>query len=121
MAAGKKSLMKLKKFIVKLKWCMKMLQPVQTIPGNEDMLMFLARPKQPALVPKGHFAILAGKSSDDDEQEDLKRFVVDIKYLRSPQVLKLLQEAEEEYGLHQQGALVVPCTSQELHKILDNL
>ncbi|EXC16180.1 hypothetical protein L484_024348 [Morus notabilis] len=69
-------------------------------------------PTLPDDVKEGHFAVSAEK---DDEK---KRFVVKLKYLTSPMFLRLLEQAEEEYGFEQTGALVVPCKPQELNKIL---
>jgi len=46
------------------------------------------------------------------------RFVVELKHLRSPALVKLLKEVEEEYGFLQEGALIVPCKPEELRKIL---
>lgn len=109
--------MRLKKFVVKLRWCMKLLQPIRTIPSSEELADILGQ--NVALAPKGHFAVLAGKG---DEEAELKRFVVELRYLRNPALLKLLKEAEEEYGFQQEGALVVPCRPEELQRILeDNL
>ncbi|XP_021770629.1 auxin-responsive protein SAUR32-like [Chenopodium quinoa] len=110
------SLMKLKKFVKKLRWCMKVLQlqPIRTIPSNEELVEILGQ--KAALPPKGHFAVLAGKG--DDEEAELRKFVVELRFLRNPTLLKLLKEAEEEYGFQQEGALVVPCKPEELKKIL---
>ncbi|EXB22450.1 hypothetical protein L484_002175 [Morus notabilis] len=64
-------------------------------------------------VKEGHFAVLAMKGSET------KRFIINLKYLTSPTFLRLLEQAEEEYGFEQTGALVVPCRPDELHKILE--
>lgn len=92
-------------------------QPIRTIPSNEELVEILGR-RPPALVPKGHFAVLAGKGGG--EAEELRRFVVQLKYLRNPALLNLLKKAEEEYGFQQEGALVVPCKPEELQKILED-
>ncbi|KNA20541.1 hypothetical protein SOVF_051540 [Spinacia oleracea] len=110
----KMSLMRLKRFVVKLRWCMKLLQPIRTIPNNEELVQILG--KKPALVPKGHFAVLAAGNGDDE----VKRFVVELRFLRNPALLNLLKEAAEEYGFQHDGALVVPCKPQELEKILQD-
>ncbi|EXB55814.1 hypothetical protein L484_000894 [Morus notabilis] len=64
-------------------------------------------------VKEGHFAVSAVKGAEK------KRFVVKLKYLTSPAFMRLLEQAEEEYGFEQTGALVVPCRPDELHKILE--
>ncbi|XP_074266794.1 auxin-responsive protein SAUR32-like [Silene latifolia] len=111
--AGRKSLLKFKRCIVKLRRCMQLLQPIRPVLSDDDEID--TRLMGEGLVPKGHFAVLAGNG-----EEDQKRFVVDLRYLRSPGIVKLLKEAEEEYGFQQEGALVVPCRPEELRKILGN-
>ncbi|GMN39211.1 hypothetical protein TIFTF001_008442 [Ficus carica] len=64
-------------------------------------------------VKEGHFAVLAVNGAEK------KRFVVKLDYLSSPKFLRLLEQAEEEYGFEQTGALVVPCKPEELQKILE--
>ena len=58
-------------------------------------------------VPKGHFAVYVG------DDEDRKRFVVPISYLKQPVFQALLNRAEEEFGFdHRMGNhnhLVIPC------------
>ncbi|WVZ05743.1 hypothetical protein V8G54_019089 [Vigna mungo] len=68
----------------------------------------------PEDVKEGHFAVIAIHG------EESKRFVVELDYLTDPAFLKLLEQASEEYGFRQKGALVVPCSPQELQKIIDN-
>ncbi|XP_047153547.1 auxin-responsive protein SAUR71-like [Vigna umbellata] len=68
----------------------------------------------PEDVKEGHFAVIAIHG------EETKRFVVELDYLTDPAFLKLLEQASEEYGFQQKGALVVPCSPQELQKIIDN-
>lgn len=63
-------------------------------------------------VKEGHFAVLAMKGSEK------KRFIVKIECLNNPSFLQLLEQAEQEYGFEQIGALVVPCRPQELEKII---
>ncbi|PON60310.1 Small auxin-up RNA [Parasponia andersonii] len=63
-------------------------------------------------VKEGHFAVFAVKGTEK------KRFVLKLDYLTSPAFQKLLQQAEEEYGFEQSGALAVPCRPEELQKIL---
>ncbi|KAJ4832433.1 hypothetical protein Tsubulata_042893 [Turnera subulata] len=66
----------------------------------------------PGDVKKGHFAVTAVLGGEP------KRFTVELKYLSDPAFLRLLEEAQEEYGFQQQGVLEVPCQPEELEKIL---
>ena len=68
----------------------------------------------PEDVKEGHFAVFAVKGKVP------KRFVVKLESLNNPAFLKLLEQAKEEYGFHQKGALEVPCRPEDLHKILEN-
>ncbi|KAK2974724.1 hypothetical protein RJ640_007151 [Escallonia rubra] len=68
----------------------------------------------PRDVKEGHFAVFAVKGDEP------KRFVLELGYLRNPSFLRLLKQAEEEYGHTQKGALAVPCRPEELHKILQH-
>nr|VVV76365.1 unnamed protein product [Nymphaea colorata] len=64
-------------------------------------------------IRKGHFAVVA--ASRDGE---VKRFVIALSCLRNPAFLRLLDEAEEEFGWSQQGVLSVLCRPSELEDIL---
>ena len=79
---------------------------------NEDQVE--AATGVPDDVMEGHFAVLAIKG------EETKRFIVELDYLTDPAFLGLLEQAREEYGFKQKGALAVPCRPQELQKILDD-
>ncbi|KAJ6425435.1 hypothetical protein OIU84_026081 [Salix udensis] len=68
----------------------------------------------PGDVKKGHFAVTATKG------EEPKRFIVELYHLTDPAFLSLLEQAEEEYGLQQEGVLAVPCRPEEIQKILEN-
>ena len=68
----------------------------------------------PEDVKEGHFAVIAMHG------EETKRFVVELDYLTDPAFLKLLEQAREEYGFRQKGALAVPCSPEELQKIIEN-
>ncbi|OMO73636.1 Auxin responsive SAUR protein [Corchorus olitorius] len=70
--------------------------------------------KIPKDVKEGQFAVIAVKGGNP------KRFILELSYLRNPAFLKLLEQAKEEYGFQQMGALTVPCHPQELHKILED-
>ncbi|RDX69103.1 hypothetical protein CR513_51826, partial [Mucuna pruriens] len=64
-------------------------------------------------VMEGYFAVLAIKG------EETKRFIVGLDYLTDPAFLGLLDQAREEFGFRQQGALALPCRPQELQNILN--
>ncbi|KAG8387617.1 hypothetical protein BUALT_Bualt02G0039800 [Buddleja alternifolia] len=66
----------------------------------------------PEDVKEGHFAVIA---EDDDE---LQRFIVPLRYLNHPSFLRLLEQAAEEYGFDHEGALTVPCRPSEMERIL---
>ncbi|KAF3786923.1 Auxin-responsive protein [Nymphaea thermarum] len=63
-------------------------------------------------VKKGHFAVVARRDGE------AKRFVVGLSCLRNPAFIRLLDEAEEEFGWQQQGVLSVLCQPSELEDIL---
>ena len=71
--------------------------------------------KIPKDVKEGHFAVIAVKGGKP------KRFILNLSYLRNPAFLRLLEQAKEEYGFQQTGALAVPCQPEELQKILDRI
>ncbi|CAK8543880.1 unnamed protein product [Lathyrus sativus] len=66
------------------------------------------------IVPEGYFVVVAMQG------EERKRFVLELEYLRDSRFMKLLEEAKEEYGYEQEGAIAVPCRPQELEKIIEN-
>ncbi|XP_074352594.1 auxin-responsive protein SAUR71 [Apium graveolens] len=70
--------------------------------------------KLPHDVKEGHFAVFAAKG------EVPKRFVVNLRCLSSAAFLRLLEQAEEEYGFQQKGVLKIPCKAEELEKILQD-
>ncbi|TKY52948.1 Auxin-responsive protein SAUR72 [Spatholobus suberectus] len=72
-----------------------------------------AATRAPDDVMEGYFSVLAIKGGET------KRFIVGLDYLTDPAFLGLLDQAREEYGFRQQGALALPCRPQELQKILD--
>ncbi|KAL2926188.1 Auxin-induced protein 10A5 [Bienertia sinuspersici] len=56
-------------------------------------------------VPQGHFVIYVG------DQEEKKRFVVPISYLKNALFQELLRNAAEEFGYdHGSDGLIVPCS-----------
>ncbi|KAF7818647.1 auxin-responsive protein SAUR72-like [Senna tora] len=56
----------------------------------------------PEDVREGHFAVVAVKG------EERKRFIVKLECLSNPEFMILLEQAKEEYGFGQKGALVLP-------------
>ncbi|TKY48566.1 Auxin-responsive protein SAUR32 [Spatholobus suberectus] len=66
----------------------------------------------PEDVKEGHFAVIA------EGGEEQKRFVLPLSCLNNPTFLKLLEQAEEEYGFDHEGALTIPCRPSELERIL---
>ncbi|XP_061359429.1 protein SMALL AUXIN UP-REGULATED RNA 51-like [Gastrolobium bilobum] len=66
----------------------------------------------PEDVKAGHFAVVA------EDGEELKRFVVPLRFLTNPTFLRLLEQSAEEYGFDQDGALTIPCSPSELEMLL---
>ncbi|GMH23195.1 hypothetical protein Nepgr_025038 [Nepenthes gracilis] len=108
------SLLRLKRFLVKLRRAMMVLRDVAVRPNlDDDEDRHDEEPESE--VPEGHFTVLAGNGGER------KRFVVGLKQLGNPAFLKLLEEAKEEYGsFRQEGALALPCPPQRLQQILQD-
>lgn len=66
----------------------------------------------PEDVKKGHFVV---HTIDAGES---RRFVVELSYLAHPGFLKLLEQAEQEFGFKQTGILAIPCRHSDLQSIL---
>ncbi|QCD88142.1 auxin-induced protein 15A-like [Vigna unguiculata] len=64
-------------------------------------------------VKEGHFVVIA------KDNEEAKRLVVPLSFLKNSTFLKLLEEAAEEYGFDQHGALTIPCRPSELEMLLN--
>ncbi|CAI8585076.1 unnamed protein product [Vicia faba] len=64
-------------------------------------------------VREGYFAVVAVKNGE------IKKFIIGLEYLSDPEFLELLDQAREEYGFIQRGAIAVPCRPQQLQTILD--
>ncbi|KAJ8760783.1 hypothetical protein K2173_021821 [Erythroxylum novogranatense] len=62
-------------------------------------------------IPKGCLAILVGQG------EEQQRFVIPVIYINHPLFLRLLKEAEEEYGFDQKGPIIIPCHVEEFRNI----
>ncbi|XP_031501664.1 auxin-responsive protein SAUR36-like [Nymphaea colorata] len=71
-----------------------------------------SRSRQAGEMKEGHFAVLASFDGNS------KRFMVPLCHLSNPAFVRLLDEAEEEYGFSQQNILTVPCDPTELERIL---
>lgn len=69
----------------------------------------------PEDVKEGHFAVIA-----EDDGEGPKRFVLPLRCLSHPTFLRLLEQAAEEYGFYQEGAISIPCRPCELESILSD-
>ncbi|OMO72420.1 Auxin responsive SAUR protein [Corchorus capsularis] len=65
-------------------------------------------------VEEGYFTVFTV------HENETKRFVIELDNLRNPAFLCLLEQAQEEYGFEQKGALSLPCRPQELQKILND-
>ncbi|KAF3786918.1 Indole-3-acetic acid-induced protein [Nymphaea thermarum] len=72
----------------------------------------LSRSRQAVEMKEGHFAVMASFDGNS------KRFTVPLCYLSNPAFVRLLDEAEEEYGFSQQNILTVPCDPTQLERIL---
>lgn len=64
-------------------------------------------------VKEGCFTVFAVKG------EETQRFVIELAYLSDPAFMRLLDDAEAEYGFEQNGVLAVPCRPEELRQILE--
>lgn len=63
-------------------------------------------------VKQGHFVVIATQGWKQE------RFVVELGYLDDPGFVKLLKQAEEEFGFSQAGALAIPCDPDDLKTII---
>ncbi|KAH0720935.1 hypothetical protein KY290_005963 [Solanum tuberosum] len=62
---------------------------------------------------KGHFSVLAlGVNAEP------RKFSLALDYLSHPTFIKLLEEAEREFGYYQQGVIVIPCEASEIQRLL---
>ncbi|KAK4345739.1 hypothetical protein RND71_035915 [Anisodus tanguticus] len=102
----------------------KLKKHLQLIPKSSrsleaDVAEFVESPKEnnevvPNDVKEGYFAVLSV-----NEEEEPKRFVMELHWLTKPSFLNLLKQAEDEYGFEQKGVLEVPCRAEELQNILE--
>ncbi|XVF07859.1 hypothetical protein REPUB_Repub06bG0176000 [Reevesia pubescens] len=68
----------------------------------------------PGDVKEGFFTVFAVKG------KEMQRFVIELHQLTNPAFLSLLDQAREEYGFQQKGALSLPCRPHELQEILEH-
>uniref|UniRef100_A0A7C9DSL5 Uncharacterized protein n=1 Tax=Opuntia streptacantha TaxID=393608 RepID=A0A7C9DSL5_OPUST len=66
-------------------------------------------------VKKGFLVVQVGLlekegQNEDDQREELQRFVIPIWYLYHPLFIGLLDRAREVYGYHVDGPLRLPCS-----------
>ncbi|KAK4771549.1 hypothetical protein SAY87_032081 [Trapa incisa] len=69
-----------------------------------------ATSQAPSDVPAGHVAVRVGAGC--------RRFVVRTTYLNHPVFVKLLSQAEEEYGFTNQGPLTIPCDESLFEEVI---
>lgn len=70
----------------------------------------------PEDVKEGHFAVIA----ECGKEEEPKRFVLPLSCLTNPIFVRLLEQAEEEYGFDHEGALTIPCKPSHLEMMLEH-
>lgn len=68
----------------------------------------------PKGVKQGHFVVIATEGCKPE------RFFIELGYLHHPDFVKLLKQAEEEFGFSQVGALAIPCEPDDLKRIIDS-
>lgn len=64
------------------------------------------------MMKQGHFVVIATQGWKPE------RFCVELEYLDHPEFVKLLKQAEEEFGFSQDGAIAIPCEPDELKRII---
>ncbi|KAK7245105.1 hypothetical protein RIF29_39939 [Crotalaria pallida] len=68
----------------------------------------------PKGVKQGHFVVIATEGCKPE------RFLIELGYLHHPDFVKLLKQAEEEFGFSQVGALAIPCQPDHLKRIIES-
>ncbi|CAI8592409.1 unnamed protein product [Vicia faba] len=91
---------------------------VKLIEKLQKRLLLVRNKSSPTYVPEdvkvGHFAVIA----EGMKEHESERFVLPLSCLTNPIFVRLLEQAEEEYGFDHEGALTIPCKPSELHKML---
>lgn len=68
-------------------------------------------------VPKGYFVVYVGEGD-----EEKKRFLVPIHFLKETAFQNLLSLAEEEFGFdHPMGRVTIPCSEQTFINVSNSL
>ncbi|MBA0550755.1 hypothetical protein Goshw_025396 [Gossypium schwendimanii] len=67
------------------------------------------------MMREGHLVVIAVQGKEP------KRFLIKLDHLYNPDFLKLLKQAEEEFGFSREGVLELPCQPHELQRILSNI
>ncbi|EOY07900.1 SAUR-like auxin-responsive protein family, putative [Theobroma cacao] len=116
MAESKRGLMMFRPFFQKLRkgyWVSAFREsPALNHAGfDEDMSVAKTVPDD---VKEGFFTVFAVKG------KETQRFVIELDQLTNPALLSLLDQAWEEYGFQQKGALSLPCRPHELQAILEH-
>ncbi|KAL7133461.1 hypothetical protein ABFS83_12G142700 [Erythranthe nasuta] len=68
----------------------------------------------PEDVKKGHFVVHTSENGES------RRSIVELSYLAHPGFLKLLDQAEQEFGFKQTGILAIPCRYSDLKSVLES-
>ncbi|XP_060201120.1 auxin-responsive protein SAUR32-like [Lycium barbarum] len=108
-----------KRLIGKLKTQYLQLIPTHTTPNAAEIVDKIVETprktygKVPNDVKEGHFAVFSV-----NPEEEPQRFVVELHWLTHLSFLKLLKQAEDEYGFRPEGVLEFPCRAEELEKVL---
>ncbi|KAM0001718.1 putative small auxin-up RNA [Helianthus debilis subsp. tardiflorus] len=88
---------------------------LQKFPKIKYTKMAVERYQSSSDVPKGHFCVYVGENN-------LKRFIVPLEYLKHPSFQTLLNLAEEEFGYsHPMGGLTFPCKVQTFIELVENI
>ncbi|GER45471.1 SAUR-like auxin-responsive protein family [Striga asiatica] len=98
--------------LVILKAVRKILQKILTTSIQYDFGENISAEAPPEDVKEGHFAVYTVNNGE------CRRFVIELSYLAHPGFLKLLEQAEEEFGFEQTGVLAIPCPYTDLQSIV---
>lgn len=66
-------------------------------------------------VPRGCIPVLVGSDGS------MERFVVQVKVLREPCIMELLNMAAQEFGYGQQGILRIPCDAEHFRQMIHRI